>query len=145
MENKHKGLAFKLRKVIEASTGTIKKVLATVATITRQSMARNSSIADSHPNNITHKNRASLKQQMINGIIHISLNGEDSSLFGPRKTICEFPKRKDRSNRQSCNELYEEQGFVGQLLMIRGHSISTYALNWLKFDPPLPPRTHTYA
>ena len=49
--------------------------------------------------------------------------------------ICTFTKKlQDTRN-----------AFQRQLLRKRGHSISTYALNWLKFDPPPPPRTHTYA
>ncbi len=112
LDIKDKGisLALKLRKNGRASTGIMRKFLATFLTLTPHSMATERAV--SHYNNVKSTKRASLKQETINGIMHVSLNGKGTAHFDPRQAVYEFLKQKDRRNREPRSELYQERDFV---------------------------------
>ena len=78
----------KLRKMTQASQGVKKQFLASFLTLTPHSMATQRAV--SHYNNITTVRRTSLKQETINGIMHVSLNGKGSAFYDPRPAVFEF-------------------------------------------------------
>ena len=64
--------ALEQRKMTQASQGIMEKYLASFLTLTPHSMATERAV--SHYNNIKRVKRKSLKQEAINGVMHISLN-----------------------------------------------------------------------
>ena len=102
--------ALRLRKMTQASCGLLKKFLAAFLTLTPHSMATERAV--SHYNNIKTPERASLKPETINSIMHVSLNGKGTSVFDPRPAVYEFLKRKDRRNRLPNEELYQNRDFI---------------------------------
>ena len=105
-----KSYALNLRKMTQASTGLLKMFLASFLAISPHRMATERAV--SHYNNIKTSQRASLKQQTINSIMHISLNGKGTAYFDPRPAICEFLQMKDRRNSQPDRELYKRRDFI---------------------------------
>jgi len=102
--------ALRLRKMVQASCGLLKTFLASFLTLTPHSMGTERTV--SHYNNIKTSNRASLSQQSINSIMHISLNGKGTAFFDPRNAVAEFLKRKERRDRQPEQEIYQTRSFI---------------------------------
>ena len=89
--------ALRLRKMIQASCKLLKTFLAAFLTLTPHSMATERAV--SHYNNIKTPERASLKPQTINSIMHVSLNGKGTAVFDPRPAVFEILKRKEAQHR----------------------------------------------
>lgn len=87
-------LSLRLRKMIQASQGLFKKLLASFFAVTPHSMGTERVV--SHYNRVKTDDRTSLKLETINNILHISLNGKGTVYFDPRETVAEFLKRKER-------------------------------------------------
>ena len=102
--------ALKQHKMAQASQGVMKQFLASFLTLTPHSMA--TEIAVSHYNNIKTVRRTSLKQETINGVMHVSLNGKGTAFYDPRPVVFEFLRKKERHNRQPCDELYKDRDFI---------------------------------
>ena len=102
--------ALKLRKMAQASQGVMKQFLASILTLTPHSMATERAV--SHYNNIKTVRRTSLKQETINGVMHVSLNGNGTAFYDPRPAVFEFLRKKERRNRQPCDELYKDRDFI---------------------------------
>ena len=68
--------------------------------------------AVSHYKNIKAVRRTTLKQETINCVMHVSLNGHGTAFYDPRPAVFEFLKIKERRNRQPCNELYKDRDFI---------------------------------
>ena len=105
-----KSYALKLRKMTQASTGLLKMFLASFLAISPHSMATERAVSNYY--NIKTSQRASLKQQTINSIMHISFNGKGTAYFDPRPAVCEFLQMKDRRNSQPDRELYKRRDFI---------------------------------
>ena len=110
VENASTFYAVKLRKMTQASSGILRKFLASFLTLTPHSMATERAV--SHYNNIKTSSRASLQPESINSYLHISLNGTGTAFFGPRPSVYEFLKRKQRRHREPSAEVYRERDFV---------------------------------
>ena len=102
--------ALKLRKMAQASQGVMKQFLASFLTLTPHSMATERAV--SHYNNIKTVRRTSLQQETINGVMHVSLNGKGTAFYDPRPAVFEFLRKKERSNRQPCDELYKDRDII---------------------------------
>ena len=102
--------ALKLRKMTQASQGIMKKFIASFLTLAPHSMATERAV--SHYNNIKAVRRMSLKQEIINGVMHVSLNGKGTALCDPRPAVFESLRIKERWNRQPCDELYKDRDFI---------------------------------
>ena len=96
--------------MVQASCGLLKTFLASFLTLTPHSMGTERTV--SHYNNIKTSNRASLSQQSINSIMHISLNGKGTAFFDPRNAVAEFLKQKERHDRQPEQEIYQTRSFI---------------------------------
>ena len=107
--------ALRLRKMTQASCPLLKKFLAAFLTLTPHSMATERAV--SHYNNIKTPERASLKPETINSIMHVSLNGKGTSVFDPRPAVYEILKRKDRRNRLPNEELYQNRDFIKKFFL----------------------------
>ena len=94
----------------QASQGVMKQFLASFLTLTPHSMT--SERAVSHYNNIKTARRTSLKQETINGVMHVSLNGKGIAFYHPRPAVSEFLRIKEPHNRQPCDELYKDRNFI---------------------------------
>ena len=103
-------LIMKLRKMTQASQGVMKQFLASFLPLTPHSMATERAVF--HYNNSKTVKRTSLKQETINGIMHVSLNGKGTAFYDPRKAVFEFLRIKERRNRQPCDELYKDRDFI---------------------------------
>ena len=95
--------ALKLRKMTQASQGVMKQFLASFLTLTPHSMPTERAVL--HYKNIKTVRRTSLKQETINGVMHVSLNGKGTAFYDPRPAVFEFLRMKERRNRQPCHEL----------------------------------------
>ena len=102
--------ALKLRKMAQASQGVMKQFLASFYTLTPHSMATERAV--SHYNNIKTVRRTSLKEETINGVMHVSLNGKGTAFYDPRPAVFEFFRKEERRNRQRCDELYKDRDFI---------------------------------
>ena len=90
--------ALRLRKMTQASCVTTERAV-------------------SHYNNIKTPERASLKPETINSIMHVSLNGKGTSVFDPRPAVYEFLKRKNWRNRLPNEELYQNRDFIKKFFL----------------------------
>ena len=90
--------ALELRKMTQASKGIMRKFLASFFTLTPHCMATERAV--SHHNNIKTVKRTSLKQKTVNGVMHVSLNGNGTALYDPRPAVFQFLRMKERQNRQ---------------------------------------------
>ena len=86
--------ALKLRKMAQASQGVMKQLLASFLTLTPHSMATKRAVP--HYNNIKTVRRTSLKQETINGVMHVSLNGKGTAFYDPRPAVFEIWRKKER-------------------------------------------------
>lgn len=102
--------ALRLRKMTQASQGIMKKFFASFLTLIPHSMATEWAV--SHYNNIKTARRTSLKQETINGLMHVSLNGKGTAFYDSRPAVFEFLRLRERRNRQPCNELYKDRDFI---------------------------------
>ena len=102
--------ALKLRKMAQASQGVMKQFLASFLTLTPHSMATERVV--SHYNNIKTVRRTSLKQETNNGVMHVSVNGKGAAFYDPRPAVFEFLRKKERRNRQPCDEVYKDRDFI---------------------------------
>ena len=102
--------ALKLQKMAQASQGVMKQFLASFLTLTPHTMATERAV--SHYNNIKTMRRTSLKQEKINGVMHVSLNGRGTAFYDPRSAVFEFLRKKERRNRQPCDELHKDRDFI---------------------------------
>ena len=87
----------------QASQGIVKKVLESFSTLKSHSMATERVV--SHYNNTKTVRRTSLKQEIIIGLMHLSLNCKGTAFYDPRPAVFEFLRTKERRNRQPCDEL----------------------------------------
>ena len=82
----------KLREMTQASQGVMKQFLASFLTLTPHIMATERAVF--HYNNTKTVRRPSLKQETINGIMHVSLNGKGTTFYDPRPAVFEFFENK---------------------------------------------------
>ena len=85
--------ALRLRKMTQASQGVMKQFLGSFLTLTPHIMATERAV--SHYNNIKTVRRTSLKQETINGVMHVSLNGKGTAFYDPRPAAFVFLRIKE--------------------------------------------------
>ena len=85
--------------------------------------------AVSHYNNIKTVRRTSLKQETINGMMHVSLNGKGTALYDRRPAVFEFLRKKERRNRQPSDELYKNRDLLKSFFKLRMALFSTYCFS----------------
>ena len=56
--------------------------------------------------------------------MHISLNGKDTAFYDPRPAVFEFLRKKERRNRQPCDELYKDRDFIKKCFQKEWHSLA---------------------
>ena len=109
--------ALKLRKMIQSSSGLLKKFLASFLALSPHSIATERAV--SHYNNMKITQRASLSQGMINATMHISLNGTGTAYYNPRPAVFEFLKENERRNANPDEQLYKERDFAKQFFSMQ--------------------------
>lgn len=110
MEDTGTVYALRIRKMIQASVGLVKKFLASFLTVVPHSMATERAV--SHYNNVKSAGRSSLLPETINTIMHISLNGKGAAFFDPRPAVYEFLSSRERRNREPNKQFYQQREFV---------------------------------
>lgn len=99
----------KLRKLIPATTGVLKKLVCALFIVSPHSMTVEKVI--SHYNQFKSIHRSSTSDTTLNSRMSIALNGIGTAYYDPRPAVAEFLKKKERRYREPDLETYSHRNF----------------------------------
>lgn len=100
----------KLRKLIPATTGVLKKLVCALFIVSPHSMTVEKVI--SHYNQFKSIHRSSTSDTTLNSRMSIALNGIGTAYYDPRPAVAEFLKKKERRYKEPDLETYSHRDFV---------------------------------